>query len=67
MVPNYHTVDVTLRNGSPGHNRWDFAISGRNIFNTAVYEPSPAGNPPSIPNDFPMPRRSVYLQARYGL
>jgi outer membrane receptor for ferrienterochelin and colicins len=64
-VPDYHTVDLTLRNGTAGHGRWDFAVSARNLFNAAVFEPSPA--PGNIPNDFPMAGRSVYFQARYGL
>jgi iron complex outermembrane receptor protein len=67
-VPNYHTVDVTLRNGRSGSGRWDFAFSVRNLFNTTVLEPSPwALRSQYIPGDFPMARRSLYLQARYGL
>jgi iron complex outermembrane receptor protein len=64
-VPNYHTVDLTLRNGKTGSGRWDFAFSVRNLFDATVLEPSPA--PGNIPGDFPMAGRSMYVQARYGL
>jgi outer membrane receptor for ferrienterochelin and colicins len=65
-VPNYHTVDLTLRNGKTGPGRWDFAFSVRNLFAATVFEPSPLA-PLNIPGDFPMAGRSMYVQARYGL
>ena len=64
-VPNYHTVDLTLRKGTARHGEWDLSFSVRNVFNETVLEPSPA--PGSIPNDFPMAKRSGYVQLRYGL
>ena len=64
-VPNYHTVDLTLRKGTARHGQWDVAFSVRNLFNATVLEPSPA--PGNIPYDFPMARRSGYIQLRYGL
>ncbi len=64
-VPNYHTVDLTLRKGTARNGHWDISVSVRNLFNATVLEPSPA--PGSIPNDLPMARRSGYIQLRYGL
>lgn len=63
-VPNYHTVDLTLRKGNGGAGRWDFAFSVRNLFDATVLEPSLA--PGLIPNDLPQAGRAWYLQARYG-
>jgi hypothetical protein len=40
----------------------------RNLFNADAREPSPLGAPfVSVPNDFPLPGRSFYLQAEYKL
>ncbi len=64
-VADFHTVDLTLRRSRAGGEQWDFSISLRNLFNAKVLEPSPA--PGAIPNDFPMPGRSLYVQARYTL
>ena len=63
-IPNYRTVDATLRKGSSIANKWELSFSIRNLFNTKVFEPSPAG---TIPNDFPQAGRSGYLQAIYWL
>jgi len=67
-VPDYTTVDLTLRTGG-GKHRWEFAASVRNLFNADVREPSlaePTFAPGMlIPNDLPMAPRSVYLQASY--
>jgi outer membrane receptor for ferrienterochelin and colicins len=64
-VADYHTVDLTLRKGAVGRSKWDFAFSIRNIFDKAIFEPSPA--PGSIPNDFPQARRNLYVQLGYQL
>jgi len=67
-VPNYHTADVTLRNGKATSGRWDFSFSIYNLFNATVLEPSPySASGLYIPGDFPMAGRSARLQARYGL
>lgn len=67
-VPDYHTVDVTLRKGRAASGHWDFAFSVRNLFDATVLEPSPlVALGLFIPGDFPMAGRSLYLQARYGL
>jgi iron complex outermembrane receptor protein len=63
-VPNYTTVDLTVR--SPAKGRWDFAASIRNLFDAEVLEPS-LSSPLSIPNDLPMAPRSLYLQAVYTM
>jgi iron complex outermembrane receptor protein len=74
-VPDYTTVDLTLRT-QRGNHEWDFAASIRNLFNADVREPSlyavpVAGRPDiptsSIPNDLPQAGRSLYLQAVYSL
>jgi iron complex outermembrane receptor protein len=61
-VPDYQTVDLTLRTAR-GKNQWDFTASIGNLFNADVREPSLA--PGAIPNDLPMAPRSLYLQATY--
>ena len=63
-VPDYKTVDLTLRSTAT-KNQWGLAASVRNLFNADVREPSLA--PGSIRDDLPMPRRTFYLQASYGL
>ncbi|WP_197706820.1 TonB-dependent receptor plug domain-containing protein [Sterolibacterium denitrificans] len=64
-VPDYRTLDLTLRKGNARYGSWDVAVSIRNLFDATVLEPSPA--PGSIPYDFPLARRSAYIQLRYGL
>ncbi len=64
-VADYRTVDLTLRKGTARHGHWDVTFSVRNLFNATVFVPSPS--PGNIPNDFPMARRSGYVQLRYGL
>lgn len=72
-VPDYTTVDVTVRNAR-NNDRWELAASVRNLFNATVLEPTlylaPPGNlstyPTSaIPYDLPMAPRSLWLQATY--
>ncbi|HEX8963741.1 MAG TPA: TonB-dependent receptor [Rhodocyclaceae bacterium] len=66
-LKGYSTVDLTLRT-ERGVNAWNFSASARNLFNADAREPSPFGAPfVSVPNDFPLPGRSVYLQAEYKL
>lgn len=64
-VPDYKTVDVTLRS-SRGNTPWEFAAAVRNLFNVDAREPS-VGGPVLIPNDLPLARRTLYLQASYKL
>jgi iron complex outermembrane receptor protein len=64
-IPDFHTIDLTLRRSKAGGAQWDFTVSLRNLLNAKVLEPSPS--PGTIPNDFPMPGRTLYVQARYTL
>jgi iron complex outermembrane receptor protein len=64
-ISDYTTVDLTLRTTN-SRDRWNFAGSVRNLFNATVLEPSSAPGT-AIPNDLPMPGRSLYLQAIYKL
>lgn len=63
-IPNYRTVDATLRKGGGVADKWEIGFSVRNLFNAQVFEPSPAG---TIPNDFPQAGRSAYIQAVYRM
>lgn len=65
QVPDYTTVDLTLRTTYRGNNRWNFATSVRNLFNADVREPSTY--PVRIPNDLPGAPRTFWLQATYTL
>lgn len=63
-VPDYHTVDLTLRSFAAGRG-WDVAASVRNLFDEEAFEPGLAGS--GITYDLPLPGRSFWLQLRYGL
>ncbi|HEX8987592.1 MAG TPA: TonB-dependent receptor [Rhodocyclaceae bacterium] len=64
----YSTVDLTLHTDNPRGGRWSFTASVRNLFGVDAREPSPYGLPfVSLPNDFPLPGRSLYLQGEYRL
>jgi iron complex outermembrane receptor protein len=66
-LAGYTTIDLTLRTDK-GPRAWNFAVSVRNLFDSDAREPSPFGAPfISLPNDFPLPGRSVYVQAEYKL
>jgi iron complex outermembrane receptor protein len=68
-VPDYTTLDLTLRTGTgsgSGRTGWEFAAAVRNLFNADVREPSLAPGV-SVPDDLPMARRSLYVQAVYRL
>lgn len=64
-VHDQTTVDLTLRNAQESR-PWTWSATVRNLFNADVREPSlySPGNAiaVSIPNDLPMPRRSVHIQ-----
>lgn len=67
QVPDYTTVDLTIRTVENRGN-WNFAMSLRNLFDAAVFEPtvgSATGS--SLPNDLPMAGRSLWLQASFRL
>lgn len=64
-VPDYTTLDLTLRTTFKGEKRWNFATSVRNLFNADVREPS--AFPVNITYDLPGAPRTFCLQASYGL
>lgn len=64
QIPDYTTVDLTLRTHQ-ANKGWDFAASVRNLFDADVREPSQAGS--GITYDLPLPGRTFWLQARFGL
>jgi outer membrane receptor for ferrienterochelin and colicins len=60
----YQTIDLTLRRDTGA---WALALSVRNLFNNEASEPSPddhSATQPfvSLPNDFPLPGRALYVQ-----
>jgi outer membrane receptor protein involved in Fe transport len=59
-LSGYNTVDLTVRSAHEGKS-WNTAISVRNLFDADVREPASI----SLPNDYPMPGRSVYVQGTY--
>lgn len=66
-LAGYETMDLTLKTDM-GTRAWSFTMSVRNLFDKDVREPSPfdsVGGRVLLPNDFPMPGRSVYAQASY--
>lgn len=64
-VADYTTLDVSARS-SGNHAGWDFAATARNLFAADVREPSAAPGT-AIPDDLPLARRSIWLQAVYKL
>lgn len=65
QVPDYTTVDMTVRSDTK-EDVWNLALSVRNLFNADVREPTLAPGT-AIPNDLPMARRSLYVQAELKL
>ena len=66
-LAGYETMDLTLKTDL-GTRAWSFTMSVRNLFDKDVREPTPfesVGGRVLLPNDFPMPGRSVYAQASY--
>lgn len=69
-IADYTTVDLTLR--TIRHKTgWDAAFSVRNLFDADAREPSlySPDNPVKvlIPNDLPLPGRSLYVQLTYTM
>ena len=74
-VPASTTMDLTLRTDR-NKGQWSIAVLVRNIFNAANFDPSLyVASPPTrtdiptsaIPNDLPLPGRSLYIQAIYKM
>lgn len=65
-IDDYDIFDMTLRTNAFS-NRWEFALSARNLFNKRAFEPSQNGAfGPSIPGDLPLARRSVWGEFRFN-
>ena len=62
-IPDYTSVDLTLRTG-PGKGQWGFAASIRNLFNSTILDPTLAPGT-ALPNDLPMPGRSLWAEVRF--
>lgn len=58
-LEGYVVTDMTLRHTT--FNRWDLAASVRNLFDSDAREYTSV----SIPDDFPLPERNLYLEASY--
>ena len=66
-IDDYAVFDVTLRTENKDV-KWDMAISARNLFDEDAREPSPySPTAIAIPNDFPLPGRSIYVELLYHL
>ena len=63
-IDDYSIVDLNIRR--KGRNdKWEVALLLKNLFDTDAREPSLAGNPVApIPNDLPLPGRSVFGELR---
>ncbi len=64
-VPDYTTLDMTLRTTQRGRNSWNFAVSVRNLFDVDVREPSLS--PGLIVYDLPVAPRTLWLQVAHDL
>ena len=62
---DYDIFDVTLRSMAFS-NKWELALSARNLFNKRAFEPSQSSAfGPAIPGDLPLARRSVWGELRF--
>lgn len=65
-VPDYTSFDLTLRS-ERSKQGWDFSAVVYNLFDADIREPTKPTATGVIANDFPMPGRTFWLQARYRL
>lgn len=64
-IDDYDIFDVTLRTNTFS-NRWELALSARNLFNKRAFEPTPNGAfGAAIPGDLPLAKRSVWGELRF--
>ena len=64
-IEDYDIFDVTLRTRALS-NKWELAVSARNLFNKRAFEPSQNGlTGAAIPGDLPLARRSVWGELRF--
>ena len=62
------TLDLTLRYKNPRKSAWNLAFGVKNLFDSAVFEPSPGPDHQGvqrIPYDLPMAGRSYFAELRY--
>ena len=64
-IDDYDIFDVTLRTNAFS-NRWELALSARNLFNKRAFEPSAGAFGAAIPGDLPLARRSVWGELRFN-
>ena len=65
-IADYMTADLTLRT-TQLRKDWELALSVRNLFNANAREPTSGSSAINIPNDLPLPGRSLYVELRYRL
>lgn len=63
-IDDYATVDLTLRADRLAKG-WEAAVSVRNLFDVDAREPTTGSSAANLPDDLPLPGRSVYLELRY--
>lgn len=65
-IDDYDIFDLTLRSKAFS-NRWEVAVSARNLFNKSAFEPSQSSAfGAAIPNDLPLARRSFWGEFRFN-
>ncbi len=65
-IDDYDIFDLTIRSKAFS-NRWEVALSARNLFNKRAFEPSlNSAFGPAIPGDLPLARRSVWGELRFN-
>jgi iron complex outermembrane receptor protein len=64
QLADYTSTDLTLRSERT-KSGWDLSASVYNLFNADIREPSRTGS--GITYDLPLPGRTFWLQARFGL
>ena len=65
-IDDYDIFDLTLRSKAFS-NRWEVAVSARNLFNKRAFEPSQSSAfGAAIPNDLPLARRSFWGEFRFN-
>jgi len=65
-IADYTTADLTLRT-TQLRKDWELAFSVRNLFNANAREPTSEATAVNIPDDLPLPGRSLYLELRYRM
>ena len=65
-IDDYDIFDLTLR-ANVFSDRWELALSARNLFNKRAFEPSQnSAFGPAIPGDLPLARRSAWGELRFN-